>query len=125
VRERIGSASVSSAGVEGFAMRAPNLQPHMTKQESIMNQYNVTRTAWLSAAAAVLLAASAGVASADNAAPSTTAQPSQQQTGVTQPIVPQPSATSAPASTSYGASKPFSVRTRHGAERGTKSSPRK
>jgi len=85
-----------------------------------MKSYNTTRAAWLGATAAVLLAASAGVAAADNAAPSTTAQPTQQQTGVTAPVV-APSATNAPASVS---SQPFKVKTRHGAERGTKTKPR-
>jgi hypothetical protein len=94
------------------------------EQESIMKQYNATRTAWLGAMAAVLLAASTGIAAADNVTPTspTTAQPSQQQTGVTAPAQTPPSATSAPASATSSEpakSKPTRIWTKR-AERGTR-----
>jgi hypothetical protein len=88
----------------------------------MMKQFNTTRAAWLVATAAVLLAASTGIAAADNATPSTTAQPTQQQTGITAPVTPQP-VTIVPASASTSPTQPFKTSTRHGAERGTKTKP--
>jgi hypothetical protein len=82
----------------------------------MMNRLNTTRAALLGA----LLSATAGSALADNTAPATTTQPSQQQTGVTAPA-PQPTVTTnVPASAPKA--KPSNPYKR--AERGTNTHPR-
>jgi hypothetical protein len=114
-RDSIGSASSPSAawGILGVhAVSAIELKT----QEHPMRRLNTTRATWLGAAAAALLATTAGSAVADNAAPTTATQPAQQQTGVTTPA-PQPAVT-----TSVPASSPTAVPTRiwiKRAERGT------
>jgi len=129
MRERIGLASIIG-GVEGSAMRAPDLQIDMTNRSETMKHHNTARATLLGTAAA-LLAATAGMAVADNAAPATpattTAQPSQQQTGVTAPTE-QPSATSVPASATTTATPAKTRPTRiwiKRAERGTRGSTKK
>jgi len=108
-------------GVEGSARRLPD--PQSNDRSDFMKYHHTARATLFGATAAALLAATTGMAAADNAAPTTpaptsTTQPSQQQTGVTEPAQ-QPGATiSTPASATTTKSLPSRTWMKR-AERGT------
>jgi hypothetical protein len=92
---RNGMRPASSIGGVGNIRLHAGSVIELNTQEPTMIRLDISRATLLGA----LLSATAGSALADNAAPTTTTQPTQQQTGVTAPA-PQPTVTtSIPAST--------------------------